>query len=56
MERVSKFLRVKCECGNEQNVFSNAATTVRCSVCSKLLAEPRGSKALVHGKIVRVMS
>ncbi|MEM4389662.1 MAG: 30S ribosomal protein S27e [Candidatus Micrarchaeia archaeon] len=51
-----KFLRVKCECGNEQNIYSTAAMSVRCLVCNKLLAEPRGSKAVVHGKILRIMS
>ena len=52
---MSRFLRVKCECGNEQNVFGNATTKVHCLVCKKLLAEPGGSRAVVHGKILKVL-
>jgi small subunit ribosomal protein S27e len=52
---MSKFLRVKCECGNEQNIFGNSSTAVRCLVCNRVLAEPMGSRAKVHGKIVRVL-
>jgi small subunit ribosomal protein S27e len=52
---MSRFLRVKCECSNEQNIFGNATTKVKCSVCGKLLAEPRGARALVHGKILSVL-
>ena len=52
---MSKFLRVKCDCGNEQNLFGNSSTTVRCLVCNRVLAEPSGSRAKVHGKIVKVL-
>ena len=52
---MSRFLRVKCECGNEQNLFGNASSEVKCSVCEKVLAEPRGARALVHGKILSVL-
>lgn len=52
---MSRFLRVKCECGNEQNLFGNASTEVKCSVCKKVLAEPMGSRAVVHGKILGVL-
>jgi len=39
----SKFLLVKChDCGNEQIVFGNASTVVRCNVCDGILAEPTG--------------
>ena len=47
---VSMFLRVKCECGNEQNVFSSPATDVACLVCSKPLLKPRGSAGVLMGK------
>ena len=52
---MSRFLRVKCECGNEQNIFGNASSVVKCSMCEKVLAEPKGSRAVVHGKILSVL-
>jgi len=52
---MSKFLRVKCECGNEQNIFGNASSVIRCLVCNRTLAEPTGSRVKVHGKVVKVM-
>jgi small subunit ribosomal protein S27e len=49
-----KFIRVKCECGNEQNMFSAASSQVDCKVCGKALASPSGGKAiLTGGKIVK---
>jgi len=52
---MSRFLRVKCECGNEQNIFGNASTEIKCLMCKKVLAEPRGSRAVVYGKILSVL-
>jgi small subunit ribosomal protein S27e len=52
---MSKFLRVRCECGNEQNIFGNASMAARCLVCNRVLTEPSGSRAKVHGKIIKVL-
>ncbi|MBM3228879.1 30S ribosomal protein S27e [Candidatus Parvarchaeota archaeon] len=53
---MSKFLRVKCECGNEQNIFGNATSEVNCLVCGSLIAKPTGARVrIVGGKIVKVM-
>ena len=41
---MSKFLRIKCKCGNEQNVFGNASHNVSCLVCSEPIARPSGSR------------
>jgi len=50
----SKFIVVKCECGNEQNIFSNASSPVDCKVCGKRLASPSGGKAIItNGTIVK---
>jgi len=50
----SKFIVVKCECGNEQNIYSNATSTVDCKVCGKRLASPSGGKAIItNGTIVK---
>lgn len=52
----SRFIRVKCnDCGNEQIIFSNAATTVKCLACEKVIAEPKGGKADIKTEIVEVL-
>lgn len=39
------FIKIKCSsCGNEQRIFSAASRTVKCNVCSHVLAEPGSSK------------
>jgi small subunit ribosomal protein S27e len=56
METRSKFLRVKCnDCENEQIVFSNASTKVKCNVCGRTLVESRGGKAEIKSKIIEVL-
>ncbi|WP_297418379.1 30S ribosomal protein S27e [Thermococcus sp.] len=52
----SRFLRVKCiDCGNEQIVFSNPSTPVRCLVCGATLVEPTGGKGIIKAKILEVL-
>jgi small subunit ribosomal protein S27e len=51
----SKFLMVKCfECGNEQIVFSNVSSIVKCNVCDVVLAEPTGGRSVIHGEIINL--
>ena len=45
-----KFIKVKCECKNEQMVFERASTIVKCLVCDKVLAEPTGGKVRIKAK------
>ncbi|KYK35469.1 MAG: 30S ribosomal protein S27e [Theionarchaea archaeon] len=53
---MSKFLRIKCEdCGNEQVVFNHPSSVVRCLVCGKTVAEPKGGKGSVKTRIVEVL-
>ena len=54
---MSKFLRVKCACGNEQNIFGNASKEVSCLVCSAKLAYPSGNRVVVTEgtKVLRVL-
>ncbi|TFG13488.1 30S ribosomal protein S27e [Candidatus Thorarchaeota archaeon] len=41
----SRFLKVKClDCENEQIIFGNASTEVKCLKCDKVLAKPVGGK------------
>ena len=50
----SKFWRVKCACGNEQNVFAAASTAVTCLVCNAPLMQARGGVAQLAEKAVLV--
>ncbi|MCQ5376620.1 MAG: 30S ribosomal protein S27e [Candidatus Methanomethylicia archaeon] len=53
----SKFYRVQCpECGNEQTVFSNVASVVKCSICGKDLALPTGGKTKILSDKVKEIS
>ena len=54
---MSKFLRVKCKCGNEQNVFANASTQVKCLVCGEQVAHPSGSRVIIADgcKVIKVL-
>jgi len=54
---MSKFLRIKCKCGNEQNVFGNASSEVKCLVCTETIAKPSGSRVVVSDgcKIIKVL-
>ena len=51
----SSFGIIKCKmCGNEQPVFSNPATEVRCNSCNAVLQKPTGGKGkLIEGELVR---
>lgn len=52
----SRFLRVKCDdCGNEQIIFDRSATIVKCLVCNRVLAEPRGGKAKIKTEILEIV-
>ena len=49
----SSFLKAKCtDCGNEQVIFSKAATLISCQVCGATMAVPTGGKASVKAEVV----
>ncbi|VVB58596.1 30S ribosomal protein S27e [Candidatus Anstonella stagnisolia] len=55
---MSKFLKVKCACGNEQNIFSNASLPVSCLVCNTQLTQSSGSRVRVlegKAKVLEVL-
>jgi small subunit ribosomal protein S27e len=52
MEPRGKFVRVRCECKNEQVIFDRASTPVKCLVCDKALAETKGGKAKVIARVL----
>lgn len=49
---MAKFLKVKCNCGNEMVIFGAATTKVECNGCKETLAETTGGKVHVLGKVV----
>ena len=54
-ELKSRFVTVKCKCGNEQNIFGSAASVVKCINCDAILARPTGGKADIKTKITKVL-
>jgi small subunit ribosomal protein S27e len=55
-EPTSKFVKIRCpKCKNEQVMFGKANSIVKCLVCSKVLAEPKGGKAKVKARILEVL-
>lgn len=48
----SKFLKVKCGCGNEQIIFNKATTKIKCLKCKKPIAKPKGGKAEILAEVI----
>lgn len=51
----SGFLKVKCECGNEQVMFGKISTEVKCTKCDAVLGQPTGGKAAIKAEIVETL-
>ena len=52
----SRFVKVKCEkCKNEQIIFGKIATTVKCLVCGRDIADSTGGKIKVKARILEVL-
>ncbi|MCD6478082.1 MAG: 30S ribosomal protein S27e [Candidatus Aenigmarchaeota archaeon] len=57
LEPRSKFILVKCtKCKNEQIIFSNSSSVVKCLVCGSVLAEPTGGMADIKAKILKELN
>ncbi len=55
-EPKSKFIKLRCpKCKNEQIVFGKSASTIKCLVCGKVLAEPTGGKTKVKARVLEVL-
>jgi len=55
-EPKSKFIKLRCpKCKNEQIVFGKSASTIKCLVCNKVLAEPAGGKTRVKARVLEVL-
>ena len=50
----SRFVKVRCECKNEQVIFSSAAMEVKCLVCEKSLAKPTGGSGNITAYVLEV--
>ena len=49
----SKFVKVRCpKCKNEQIIFGNASSVVRCLVCNKEVAYPPGGKSKISARVL----
>ena len=56
-EPSSKFIKVRCpKCKNEQIVFGNAASKVKCLICDTILTEPTGGKSKIKAKVIEVLN
>jgi small subunit ribosomal protein S27e len=52
MKTKGQFLRVRCECKNEQVIFGKAATEVKCLVCDKAMAKSTGGKVKLIARVL----
>ena len=56
MNPSSKFMKVRCpKCKNEQIVFEKATTSVGCLVCSNVLTEASGGKAMLNARVLETL-
>jgi len=55
-EPKGKFIKVRCDCKNEQIIFGKAATEVKCLVCDKALATSTGGKTKLIARELEVMN
>ena len=52
----SKFIRIKCnDCENEQVIFNKASSVVKCLICGRTLAEPKGGKSKIKTQTLEVL-
>lgn len=55
-EPKTKFIKVRCDkCKNEQIIFSNPSTEVRCLVCNELIARPNGGKTKINATVLEIL-
>lgn len=48
----TKFLRIRCKCGQEQIMFEKATTKVKCLKCGEELASPSSGKAKLKASLI----
>ncbi len=55
-EPQTRFIKVRCQCKNEQIIFDRLSTKVECLVCNKVIATPTGGKAKIKADILEILS
>ena len=51
-----KFIKIRCpKCKNEQIIFGNSSSIVKCLVCNKELVYPTGGKAKIAARVLEVL-
>ena len=56
MNNNSKFIKVRCsKCKNEQVIFGNVSSIVKCLVCNEELAHPTGGKSKISARVLEVL-
>ena len=52
----SKFIKVRCaKCKNEQIIFGNASSVIKCLVCDKEMAYPTGGKSRISARVLEIL-
>lgn len=55
VKKMSKFLKVQCDCGNEFVTFGDSKTQVNCPKCGNVCLKPSGGRAEVGCRILEVL-
>ncbi|HIH20949.1 TPA: 30S ribosomal protein S27e [Candidatus Micrarchaeota archaeon] len=52
---MGRFLLVKCDCSEESTVYGDSTTQINCPKCGSPIAEPKGGRAKINGRILEVL-
>lgn len=47
---------MECKCGEDQVVFGDSKSQVRCRKCNALIVEPSGGRARINCRILEVLA
>ena len=52
----SKYVKVKTECGNEQIIFLNGSSEVKCLVSGDVIAKPSGGRLRIIEEKAKIIA
>ena len=55
-KKMSRFLKVVCECGENAVVFGDSKLEVKCKKGGLALVEPRGGRARINCRVLEVLT